>query len=82
MAGRFSRRVRGWAKKNDVPVVFCVAGDRKHKIGAEHKPSDPNFRGIYAVLIKRAPEKAKIDRRYQGVQRALQKLLKDLKMIA
>jgi DNA-binding transcriptional ArsR family regulator len=55
MAGRFSRRVRGWAKKNDVPVVFCAAGERKHKIAAELKPSDPSFRGIYAVLIKRAP---------------------------
>ncbi len=30
LAGRFSRRLRGWAKKNDVPVVYCEAGTRKH----------------------------------------------------
>src|SRR6056297_2671189 len=55
MAGRFSRRVRGWAKKNDIPVVFCGRGERKHQIAEEHRPTDPSFRGVYAVLIKRAP---------------------------
>lgn len=55
MAGRFSRRVRGWAKKHNIPVVYCVGGERKHKIAEELRPSDSNFRGIYAVLVKRAP---------------------------
>lgn len=55
MAGRFSRRVRGWAKKNDIPVVFCGKGERKHQIAEEHRPTDPSFRGVYAVLVKRAP---------------------------
>ncbi len=55
MAGRFSRRVRGWAKKNDVPVIYCTSGDRKHQIAEEHLPSDPNFRGIFAVLVYRVP---------------------------
>lgn len=55
MAGRFSRRVRGWAKKHGIPVVFCAAGDRKHQIADELRPVAADFRGIYAVLVKRAP---------------------------
>jgi hypothetical protein len=31
LAGRFSRRVRGYAKAHDIPVVDCVAGERKHR---------------------------------------------------
>ncbi|MCA1696476.1 MAG: hypothetical protein LC749_18105, partial [Actinobacteria bacterium] len=30
MAGRFSRRVRAWAKDAGVPVIDCKAGTRKH----------------------------------------------------
>lgn len=55
MAGRFSRRVRGWAKKNDVPVIYCTGSDRKHRIAAEHQPDDPEFCGIFAVLVYRLP---------------------------
>ena len=33
LAGRFSRRVRGWARKHGVPVVFCQSGERKHDEG-------------------------------------------------
>ena len=36
MAGRFSRRVRGWAKANGVPVIDCKAGERKHLIAEEY----------------------------------------------
>jgi len=55
MAGRFSRRVRGWAKKHNVPVVYCAAGERKHKTAEELRPTDPSFRGIFAVLVGKAP---------------------------
>ena len=34
LAGRFARRVRGWAKANDVPVIDTKAGERKHLIAA------------------------------------------------
>src|SRR5207249_6750737 len=36
MAGRFARRVRAWAAANDVPVVDCGRGERKHLIAEEH----------------------------------------------
>jgi len=55
MAGRFSRRVRGWAKKHDIPVIDCKEGDRKHRIAQQHMPDDPNFRGIFAVMVARMP---------------------------
>jgi hypothetical protein len=36
MAGRFSRRLRAWAAANNVPGVYCAAGERKHEIADEH----------------------------------------------
>jgi hypothetical protein len=55
LAGRFSRRVRGWAKKNSIPVVDCKAGERKHLLTEQHLPKDPDFEGIFLVLVGRAP---------------------------
>lgn len=55
LAGRFSRRLRAWAEKNKVPVLDCVAGERKSEVAAEYLPADPSFRGVFAVLVGRAP---------------------------
>lgn len=56
MAGRFSRRVRGWAAANGVPVIDCKAGERKHLVAeaylAEHPGAGP---GVFMVLVARAP---------------------------
>ena len=30
LAGRFSRRVRGYAKAHNIPVIDCSTGQRKH----------------------------------------------------
>jgi hypothetical protein len=54
-AGRFARRVIAWARKHAVPVIRCPAGQRKHEVALEHLPSDPQFTGVFAVLIGRAP---------------------------
>jgi hypothetical protein len=32
MAGRFNRRVRGYAKAQCIPVVDCPVGERKHEL--------------------------------------------------
>jgi len=53
MAGRFSRRVRGWATKHDIPVVYCKDGQRKHRLAKQYLPDDPSFEGIFAVLVAR-----------------------------
>ena len=55
LAGRFSRRVRGWAKSNGVPVIDCPAGERKHEIAEEYLPKDTTKTGIFLVLVGRAP---------------------------
>jgi hypothetical protein len=55
MAGRFSRRVRGWADKHNIPVIDCKEGQRKHRIAEQYIPTDPNFRGIFAVIVSRLP---------------------------
>ena len=55
MAGRFSRRVRAWAKHNAVPVIDCAPGERKHEIAHEYLPSDPNFVGVFLILVSKSP---------------------------
>ena len=62
MAGRFARRVRGWAKKRNIPVVFCPAGERKHLTVEAYQPANPNFRGIFAVQIKKAFASTDLDK--------------------
>jgi hypothetical protein len=53
--GRLSRRVRAWGKSNNIAVIDCEAGERKHEIAEEMMPSDPAFRGVFLVLVNRAP---------------------------
>jgi len=55
MAGRFSRRVRGWAQKNDIAVITCHKDDRPHEIAERHRPAVCDFEGIFAVLVTRRP---------------------------
>ena len=55
MAGRFSRRLRAWAKANNVPVVYCAAGERKHKIAEEHLSTKQVKPGLFLVLVSKAP---------------------------
>jgi len=55
MSGRFSRRLRAYAKKNGIPLVDCEAGQRKHESAEECFPKDPAFRGIFLIQVSRAP---------------------------
>jgi hypothetical protein len=54
-AGRFSRCVRGWAKKENIPVIDCAAGERKHTLAEEYLPTNPQRTGIFLILVNRAP---------------------------
>jgi hypothetical protein len=36
LAGRFSRRIHGYAKASGIPVVHCPAGERKHELAEEY----------------------------------------------
>jgi hypothetical protein len=64
LAGRFSRRVRGWAQKENIPVIDCAAGERKHQVAESHLPADPKRTGIFLVLVNRAPAPVWDVRRY------------------
>jgi hypothetical protein len=55
MAGRFSRRVRAYAKRHGVPIIHCKQGQRKHEIAKQYLPQDPDFVGVFLILVGRAP---------------------------
>jgi hypothetical protein len=46
MAGRFSRRIRGYAKAHDIPVIDCSAGQRKHDLAEELSGQDDGHPGL------------------------------------
>ncbi|MCJ7702020.1 MAG: hypothetical protein MUO62_10585 [Anaerolineales bacterium] len=54
LAGRFSRRMKAYAVKHDIPVLYCKPGERKHLIAQKHIPKNANFCGLFLVLISRA----------------------------
>src|SRR3954464_9034126 len=47
MAGRFSRRVRGYAKAHGIPVIDCSAGQRKHDLAEEYRPRRRSARACF-----------------------------------
>jgi len=55
MAGRFSRRVRGYAKAHDIPVIDCSAGQRKHQLAEEYLAKTKLTHGLFLILVGRAP---------------------------
>jgi len=55
MAGRFARRVKAWGAANGVPVIFCKAGERKHRIAEEYLATHEVATGVFLVLAAKAP---------------------------
>ena len=55
MSGRFSQRVRAYAKAHDIPVIDCAWGDRKHEIAVEHLSTHLEARGLFLILVAQAP---------------------------
>ena len=54
MAGRFSRRIHGYAKANGIPVVHCAAGERKHELAEEYLAKTNITQGLFLILVGRA----------------------------
>src|SRR5258708_12865526 len=52
LAGRFSRRIRGYAKAHGIPVIDCSAGQRKHELAEEYLAKTTVTQGL--VLARRA----------------------------
>ena len=55
MAGRFARRVKAWGAANGVPVIFCKAGERKHRIAEAYLATHQVGVGVFLVLVAKAP---------------------------
>src|SRR6201997_4109878 len=55
LAGRFSRRVRGYAKAHGIPVIDCPVGQRKHELAEEYLAKTTVTQGLFLVLVGRAP---------------------------
>ena len=54
MAGRFSRRIRGYAKAHGIPVIDCRVGERKHDIATEYLAKTKVTQGLFLILVGRA----------------------------
>jgi len=54
LAGRFSRRLRAYAKANCIPVIDCPAGERKHELAEEYLAKTKVTRGLFLILVGRA----------------------------
>ena len=68
MAGRFSRRVRGYAKAKGIPIIDCGSDDRKHQIAEDYLDKTPTIRGLFMILVARAPATVwEVQRNKRGV---------------
>ncbi|MGI8949898.1 MAG: hypothetical protein ACR2FV_18340 [Ornithinimicrobium sp.] len=74
LAGRFARRVKAWGTANDVPVIFCKAGERKHRIAEDYLAQHMVGVGVFLVLVAKAPTTVwKVSRTGAGVILNLEK---------
>ncbi|MBM3471635.1 MAG: hypothetical protein FJX73_12730 [Armatimonadetes bacterium] len=55
IAGRFARKVRGWAEGEGVPIVYSQAGERNEAIAEKYMPADPRREGVFLIIVGRAP---------------------------
>ena len=46
---------RPGASEEQIPWIECKAREAKYVLARELRPKDPNFRGVFAVLVGRAP---------------------------
>lgn len=63
-AGRFARRVRAAAEAHHVPLLVKQPDDRIHTIVQQLRPTDANFRGVFAISVHRAPNSVWESNRY------------------
>jgi hypothetical protein len=54
LAGRFSRRVHGFAKAHKLPLEECQRGERKHELAEQYLATHPAAQGLFMILVSRA----------------------------
>ena len=56
LAGDFGRRVNGYARKHKITLRYCATGEKdKHAQAVKLRPVDPQYRGVFAILVAKAP---------------------------
>lgn len=55
LAGDVARRLKAYCAANKIPWVECKSGEVKYEIARQLLPKDRKFRGVFAVLVGRAP---------------------------
>jgi hypothetical protein len=73
MAGRFSRRVRAFARAKGIPVIDCSRDERKHRIAEDYLREHTVGAGVFLILVARAPATVWKVRRSAAVIRTLEK---------
>ena len=54
LAGRFSRRLQSYAEAHQIPFIRSSSDERKHLVAQQYLPQDPQFIGLFLVLVSRA----------------------------
>src|SRR6201987_5153801 len=54
LAGRFSRRLHGYAKAEGIPLVHCQAGEHKHELAEKYLTKTQITEGLFLILVGRA----------------------------
>lgn len=54
MAGRFSRRVRAYAKAHRIPVIDCRVDERKHELAEQYLETTTVMEGVFLILVGKA----------------------------
>jgi hypothetical protein len=74
MAGRFSRRVHGFARAHGIPIIDCGRGERKHRIAEEYLATHTVKSGLFLILVGRAMAPVwEVQRSASGVIQNLEK---------
>ena len=54
-AGHFSRRIKAYTEKNNIPLVFCKPGQRKDELINTYLPQEKDYVGLFCIFVNRAP---------------------------
>lgn len=74
LAGRFSRRVRAYAKAQGIPVIDCQRGERKHELAEEYLAEHPESSGVFLILVSRSVGIVfEVERSAKGVLRNIER---------
>lgn len=56
LSGDLARRVRAYARKQNIPFEYYPIGDKtKHAKAEKLRPTAPNFQGVFAIFVAKAP---------------------------